>query len=116
MPPVGSKGLDYIRNRGGYLVRPGITLEQAVTCGSQNILLLRTGIIRLPLSFSTHVRVHIRQERPMVRVQSVEEARGVDPRPSEVDAKPSFKRASILFVASFGSLIGTSLLLASIGQ
>jgi hypothetical protein len=51
----------------------------------------------------------------MVRVQSVEESQGVDPRPSGVDAKPSFKRASILFVASFGSLIGTSLLLASIG-
>ncbi|WP_322883765.1 hypothetical protein [Microvirga lotononidis] len=50
----------------------------------------------------------------MVRVQSVEESQGVAPRPSGVDERPSFKRASILFVASFGSLIGTSLLLASI--
>jgi hypothetical protein len=51
----------------------------------------------------------------MVRVQSVEESQGVDPRLLGVQAKASFKRASILFVASFGSLIGTSLLLASIG-
>jgi hypothetical protein len=87
-----------------------------VTCGSRYILSLRNGIIRLPLPFSTHVRVHLRQERLMVCVQSVEEYQGVDSRPSGADAKASFKRASILFVASFGSLIGTSLLRASIGQ
>jgi|UPI0004B33439 hypothetical protein len=52
----------------------------------------------------------------MVRVQSVEKAHGVGSRPSCADAKLSFARASILFVASFGTLIGTSLLLASIGQ
>jgi hypothetical protein len=52
----------------------------------------------------------------MVRVQGVEESRGVGSRPSGADAKLSFARASILFVASIGSLIGTSLLLASIGQ
>jgi hypothetical protein len=30
------------------------------------------------------------------------------------NANPSFKRASVLFVASFGSFIGASLLLASL--
>lgn len=52
----------------------------------------------------------------MVRVQSVEESQSLGSPPSGVEAQPSFKRASILFVASFGSLIGTSLILASIGQ
>ena len=51
----------------------------------------------------------------MDRVQSVEESQGVGSRRSGADAKPSFTRASILFVASFGALIGTSLMLASIG-
>jgi hypothetical protein len=78
--------------------------------------MLREGIVRLPLPFSTRVRMHLRQDRFMVRVQSVEKARGVGSRPSCADAKLSFARASILFVASFGTLIGTSLLLASIGQ
>ena len=52
----------------------------------------------------------------MDRVQSVEELQGVGSRPSGADAKPSFTRASILFVASVGALIGTSLVLASMGR
>lgn len=34
----------------------------------------------------------------------------------KTDAAPSLKRASLLFVASLGTLIGTSLFLASIGH
>ena len=50
----------------------------------------------------------------MDRVRSVEELQGLCSRPSGADAKPSFTRASILFVSSVGALIGTSLVLASV--
>ena len=44
-----------------------------------------------------------------------EEDAALDPE-NAADTGPSFQRASILFVTSFGSLIGASLLIASLNQ
>jgi len=56
-----------------------------------------------------------KQEWLMAHPQTSETLQGNASGPMGViNAHPSFKRASVLFVASFGSFIGASLLLASL--
>jgi hypothetical protein len=65
--------------------------------------------------FNEHMALTDKQEWLMAHPQTSDTLQGKASGPTGVtNANPSFKRASVLFVASFGSFIGASLLLASL--
>jgi hypothetical protein len=75
----------------------------------------RDGIDPRQPPFNNHMALTDKQEWLMARPQTSETLQGKASGPTGVtNANPSFKRASALFVASFGSFIGASLLLASL--